>query len=72
MLGELLHHVEPEDVGLPLLERRRALGPRLRARVAKARAAPLQVARVEQDDPDYYPPRSTPDPEPEPARERES
>ena len=27
---------------------------------------------VEPDDPDYYPPRSTSEPEPEPARERES
>lgn len=25
---------------------------------------------VEQDDPDYYPPRSTPDPQPESERER--
>jgi len=27
---------------------------------------------VEPDDPDYYPPRSTPDPQPEPEPERES
>ena len=27
---------------------------------------------VEPDDPDYYPPRSTPDPQPEPEPERKS
>ena len=34
------------------VELRHALGPRLGARVAKARAAAVQVAGVEQDDPD--------------------